>query len=181
MTWSTAASTCRLDKVHRLAAIYESTNGVLHRIDNAATDEIAERVPLLLGGGGCASTTLDYLRFTRMLQRRGELDGVRLLKPETVDLMTSNQLTASLYPNQVYDHRSVGEGYGLGVGVIVDPDEAELAGSAGTYEWAGSWNTHFMVDPVKELIGIFMAQYEPFAFEGVGDEYLSLVCQAVMD
>ncbi len=169
------------DKVHRLAAVYESLNGVLHRIDNAATHEIAERVPLLMGGGGCASTTLDYLRFARMLQRRGELDGVRLLKPETVDLMTSNQLAASLYPIQVFDHRSDGEGYGLGVGVIVDPDDAELAGSAGTYEWAGSWNTHFMVDPVKELIGIFMAQYEPFAFEGVADEYWSLVCRAVMD
>ena len=63
------------DKVHRLAAVYESLNGVLHRIDNAATHEIAERVPLLMGGGGCASTTLDYLRFARMLQRRGELDG----------------------------------------------------------------------------------------------------------
>ena len=169
------------DKVHRLAAVYESLNGVLHRIDNAATHEIAERVPLLMGGGGCASTTLDYLRFARMLQRRGELDGVRLLKPETVDLMTSNQLAASLYPIQVFDHRSDGEGYGLGVGVIVDPDDAELAGSAGTYEWAGSWNTHFMVDPVNELIGIFMAQYEPFAFEGVADEYWSLVCRAVMD
>ena len=169
------------DKVERLAAVYELVAGVLRRIDNAETHEITEHVPLLLGGGGCASTVLDYLRFTRMLQRHGELDGVRLLKPETVDLMTRNHVTAPLYPIRVYDHRFDGEGYGLGVGVIVEPDKAVMAGSAGTYEWAGSWNTHFMIDPVKELIGIFMSQHEPFAFEGIGDEYWSLVHQALID
>jgi CubicO group peptidase (beta-lactamase class C family) len=169
------------DKVGRLAAVYESKAGVPHRIDNAETHQITEHVPLLLGGGGCASTVLDFLRFTRMLQRRGELDGVRLLKPETVDLMTRNHVTAPLYPIQVYDHRFDGEGYGLGVGVIVEPDKAVMAGSAGTFEWAGSWNTHFMIDPAKELIGIFMTQCEPFAYEGLGDEYWSLVCQALDD
>jgi CubicO group peptidase (beta-lactamase class C family) len=169
------------DKVERLAAVYESMAGVPRRIDNAATHEITEHVPLLLGGGGCASTVLDFLRFARMLQRRGELDGVRLLKPETVDLMTRNHVAAPLYPIQVYDHRFDGEGYGLGVGVIVEPEEAAMAGSAGTYRWAGSWNTHFMVDPARELIGIFMAQYEPFSYEGLGDEYWSLVCQALID
>jgi len=169
------------DKVERLAAVYASVAGVLHRIDNAGTHEITEHVPLLFGGGGCASTVLDYLRFTRMLQRQGELDGVRLLKPETVDLMTRNHVTAPLYPIQVYDHRFDGEGYGLGVGVIVDPERSVMAGSPGTYEWAGSWNTHFMIDPVKELIGIFMSQSEPFAFEGIGNEYWSLVHQALID
>ncbi len=116
------------DKVERLAAVYELVAGVLRRIDNAETHEITEHVPLLLGGGGCASTVLDYLRFTRMLQRHGELDGVRLLKPETVDLMTRNHVTAPLYPIRVYHHRFDGEGYGLGVGVIVEPDKAVMAG-----------------------------------------------------
>jgi len=169
------------DKVGRLAAVYGSVAGVPRWIDNDETHEIIERFPLLSGGGSCASTTLDFLRFARMLQRRGELDGVRLLEPETVDLMTRNHVAAPLYPIQVYDHLFEGEGYGLGVGVIVEPEAAAMAGSAGTYEWAGSWNTHFMIDPVKELIGIFMAQYEPFDYEGLGHEYWSLVCQALID
>ncbi len=169
------------DKVERLAAVYDTAAGVLQRIDNAETHEITEHVPLLLGGGGCASTVPDFLQFTRMLARQGELDGVRLLEPEMVESMTRNQLVAPVYPIQVYDHRSEGEGYGLGVGIIVEPDMAGMAGSAGTYEWAGSWNTHFMVESSKDLTAIFMAQYEPFDFEGLGDEYWSLVCQALID
>ncbi len=169
------------DKVGRLAAVYGSVAGVPQWIDNDETHEITQHIPLLSGGGGCASTVLDYLRFARMLQGRGELDGVRLLEPETVDLMTRNHVAAPQYPIQVYDHLFEGEGYGLGVGVIVEPGVAAMAGSAGTYEWAGGWNTHFMIDPVKELIGIFMAQYEPFDFEGLGHEYWSLVCQALID
>ena len=169
------------DKVGRLAAVYEPAASGLRRIDNAETREIIEHFPLLSGSGGCASTVADYLRFTRMLLQRGELDEVRVLKPETVDLMTRNHVTAPHYPIQVYDHVAEGEGYGLGVGVIVEPDVAAIAGSAGTYEWAGSLNTYFMVDPIKELIGIFMAQYEPFGSPGAGEEYWSLVCQALID
>jgi len=47
--------------------------------------------------------------------------------------------------------------------------------------WAGSWNTRFWIDPVKELSGIFMVQYQPFAFVSVGEEFWSLVLQAVTD
>jgi CubicO group peptidase (beta-lactamase class C family) len=124
---------------------------------------------------------LDYLRFSRMLLRGGELDGVRLLKPETVEQMTRNHLAAPLYPLRFGDYVLDGEGYGLGVGVIVEPSAAILAGSAGTYEWAGSSNTDFWIDPVKELIGMFMSQLEPRAPTSAGREYWSLVCQAVID
>jgi CubicO group peptidase (beta-lactamase class C family) len=169
------------DKVERLAAVYESVAGVLQKVDNSETNRITEHFPLLSGGDGCASTVPDYLRFARMLLRRGELDGVRLLKPETVDLMTRNHLAAPLYPLRFGDYVSKGQGYGLGVGVSVEPAASALAGSEGTYDWAGSWNTRFWVDPVKRLIGIFMTQSEPFAFEGIGAELRSLVCQALID
>jgi CubicO group peptidase (beta-lactamase class C family) len=169
------------DKVDRLAAVYESVAGVLHRVDSSVTNQITEHFPLLSGGGGCASTALDYLRFARMLLRGGELDGVRLLKSETVESMTRNHLSAPLYPLRFGDYVSKGQGYGLGVGVTVEPAVSVLAGSAGTYDWAGSWNTRFWVDPVKQLIGIFMAQHEPFAFEGIGTKLRSLVCRALTD
>lgn len=169
------------DKVERLAAVYESAAGVLQRVDTLSTNEIIEHTPLLSGGGGCASTVPDYLRFARMLLRRGELDGVRLLKPETVDLMTRNHLAAPLYPLRFGNYVLKGQGYGLGVGVSVEPAASALAGSEGTYDWAGSLNTRFWVDPVKRLIGIFMTQSEPYAVEGIGVELRSLVCQALID
>ncbi len=168
------------ENVERLASVYESKDGRLHRLDTSGTNRITEHFPLLSGGTGCASTVLDYMRFTRMLLRRGELDGVRLLKPETVELMTRNHLAAPLYPLRFGDYVLDGEGYGLGVGVIVDPSAAILAGSAGTYEWAGASNTDFWIDPVKELIGIFMSQLEPRASTSAGREYWSLVCQALI-
>jgi CubicO group peptidase (beta-lactamase class C family) len=169
------------EKVERLAAVYESTEVGLHRLENSDTNQIAERFPLLSGGNGCASTVPDYLRFSRMLLRRGELDGVRLLRPATVDEMTRNHLAAPSYPLRFGDYVSKGEGYGLGVGVIVEPSIASMAGSEGTYHWAGLWQTFFWIDPVKELIGIFMAQSASFAFEGIGTAFRSLVGQAVID
>ena len=169
------------EKVERLAAVYESTDVGLRRQENSDTNKIAERFPLLSGGNGCASTVPDYLRFSRMLLRRGELDGARLLRPATVDEMTRNHLAAPLYPLRFGDYVSKGEGYGLGVGVIIEPSIARMAGSEGTYQWAGSWQTFFWIDPVKELIGIFMAQYGSLAFEGVGTAFRSLVGQAVIE
>ena len=169
------------DKVERLAVVYESGGRVPRRVDDSDTKEITEPVPLLSGGGGCASTPLDYLRFTRMLSRRGELDGVRLLRPETVALMTRNHLAAPLYPIVVWGHRFEGEGYGLGVGVSLQPSAPGLPGSAGTYGWAGACNTRFWIDPVKEMSGIFMVQAAPFAFASLAEEFWSLVCQAVID
>jgi CubicO group peptidase (beta-lactamase class C family) len=169
------------DKVGRLAAVYESGDGVLRRVDDPDTNQIAEHTPMLSGGGGCASMALDYLRFTRMLLRSGELDGVRLLKPETVALMTRNHLASPLAPIRIDDHVFEGEGYGLGFGVSLQPSAPGLPGSVGTYGWAGSWGTRFWVDPTKELSGIFMVQYQPFAFVSVGEEFWSLVCQALTD
>ena len=168
------------ETVERLAAVYESKDGRLHRLDTAQTRRVTERFPLLSGGNGCASTVHDYVLFARMLLRRGELDGVRLLKPETVELMTRNHLSASLYPIRFDDYAPVGEGYGLGVGVV-EQSGGYIAGSVGTYEWAGYLNTHFWIDPTKELTGIFMAQYDPFVYEGAAGRYWSLLCDSLID
>jgi CubicO group peptidase (beta-lactamase class C family) len=104
-----------------------------------------------------------------------------LLKPETVAQMTRSHLASPLSPIRIGDHVFEGEGYGLGVGVSIEPSAPGLVGSEGTYGWAGSWNTRFWVDPVKELSGIFMVQYQPFAFVSVGEGFWSLVCQALTD
>jgi CubicO group peptidase (beta-lactamase class C family) len=165
--------------IDRLAAVYESVESRLRRVDTWDTRMCFEPHPLLAGGSGAVSTASDYVRFTRMLLRGGELDGVRLLKADTVQLMTRNHLPPPLYPLRFGDYVSEGEGYGLGVGVRVAISERELAGSEGMYQWGGAWNTRFWVDPAKRLTGVFMSQSEPFAFKGIGEEFRSLVYQAL--
>lgn len=113
------------------------------------------------GGGGLISTADDYLRFARMLLGRGELDGVRLLKPETVDLMTTNRLTDA--------QREVpfmgipfwlGQGFGLGLSVITDPEKQSWmgAGSKGAFGWPGAFGTWWQADPAQNLVLIYLIQ-----------------------
>jgi CubicO group peptidase (beta-lactamase class C family) len=169
------------EKSGRLAAVYETEDRVLRQVDDEDTREVTERHPLVHGSSGVASTALDFHRFTRMLQRRGELDGVRLLRPESVELMTRNHLSTALSPIRIFDYLSEGEGYGLGVGVSIEPPAPRMPGSVGTHGWAGSWGTRFWIDPVREMSGVFMAQSMPFTFVGIGEGFWTLACQAVAD
>ena len=168
------------EKIERLAVVYEQVPGGLQRLEDDTTRQVTEHFPLLGGGGGLVSTVLDYARFVRMLQRRGELDGVRLLRAETVELMTRNHLDPALCPTRIADHVFEGQGYGLGVGVKIEPSAPDLAGSEGTYWWAGSWNNRFWIDPVTKLSAILMVQSQPFAFVGVGEQFWSGVCRALL-
>lgn len=110
--------------------------------------------------GGLLSTAPDYLRFCRMLLNRGGLDGVRLLSPKSVDLMTSDH-THGLY---VYV-RGYGWAYGLGVGVRTDLTKSNCIGSVGTYGWGGAACTHFFIDPAKELIGLAFSQVFGYSYK----------------
>jgi CubicO group peptidase (beta-lactamase class C family) len=113
------------------------------------------------GGGGLWSTVDDYLSFARMLLNDGEVDGVRLLKPETVRDMRTNRLT----PEQ----RQVpflgmpmwaGMGFGLGLSVVDNPAmNAMGVGSPGSFGWPGAFGTWWQADPVKDLILIYMIQH----------------------
>ncbi len=93
------------------------------------------------GGAGLTSTLGDYARFLQMLLNRGELDGVRVLKPETVDLMTSNRIGELPMPD--WGH---GDRFGYGV-AVVSHDSAPDAPAAGSYSWGGFFYTYFWVDP----------------------------------
>jgi CubicO group peptidase (beta-lactamase class C family) len=104
------------------------------------------------GGGGLYSTAADYLRFTRMLLAGGELDGVRLLSPKTVEFMTSDHLGA--VPGSNYP----GYGFGLGFAVRTATGMNDVPGSVGEYLWGGAQGTYFWIDPREQLIAIFMSQ-----------------------
>ena len=106
------------------------------------------------GGGGLVSTAMDYLRFSQMLLNGGELDGVRILAPLTVELMHRNQMPESM-GNGVLG--AGGTSFGLDFAIIEDPVEAESY-SAGEYYWGGAAGTWFWVDPVEDIVFVGMIQ-----------------------
>lgn len=143
------------EKLDRFAAMYSppGEDGI-HLVDAPAASPFSspDRVPS--GGVGLVSTAADYLRFARMLLNQGELDGERLLRPETIQMMTSNHL-----PDELVPIFSVpGLGYGLGFGVYVGPDRSPGLGSKGSYLWLGHAGTNFRVDPKEELIELILPQ-----------------------
>jgi CubicO group peptidase (beta-lactamase class C family) len=114
------------------------------------------------GGGGLVSTADDYLKFARMLLGWGEADGVRLLKPESVALMTADRLTTAQHAILVRDEAHwVGEGFGLGVGIDIDARKRTRYGvtSNGAYGWLGVFGTWFRVDPKEKLILLYLSQF----------------------
>lgn len=123
----------------RLAQIYQRV-GRGRLVPAREPHDFTRKTKLLLGGEGLVSTALDYSRFCRMLLNGGELDGVRVLTPESVGMMTSNQL-ATLYPDQSEMH-----GFGGGVDLV------------GEYFWNGQSGTDFWIDPQYGVYGIFLTQ-----------------------
>ena len=113
------------------------------------------------GGGGLVSTMNDYTQFCQMLLNGGELDGTRLLKAETVTLMTTNLLPPEIALSS--DGSASGEaypgiGFGLNVGVIFDPVAADTPQAPGSYFWGGAAGTWFWIDPANDLFFIGMVQ-----------------------
>jgi CubicO group peptidase (beta-lactamase class C family) len=116
---------------------------------------------VLSAGGGLLSTLPDYVRFTRMLAGAGELDGVRILAPRTLRLMTANHLGADLGALSTGGFTATsfdGIGFGLGFAVVVDPVKSHSISSPGEYYWGGAAGTVFWVDPVEDLTVVFMTQ-----------------------
>lgn len=109
------------------------------------------QVTLYSGGGGLVSTVSDYLRFGEMLRNGGELDGVRILSPVTVDYMVSAHVREPLSV-------APSESFGLGVGVHTDPVTLGVIGTAGEFYHDGAGGTVFWIDPVEELVVLGMIQ-----------------------
>lgn len=146
----------------RICQIYRQPRpGVLERGREAS--RLTEKPTLFLGGQGLCSSAEDYERFCRMLMNRGELDGVRVLRPETVDLMFENHVAPE-----------VGRRYGLGGAVD----------GTGGYAWGGANGTQFWVDRTHDLFGIFMVQAQLYkaptygVFKRLANEACGLVAIA---
>src|SRR5216684_6390691 len=123
--------------------------------------DVAKPTKLFSGGGGLVSTAADYLRFCQMLLNGGELDGVRILAPETVQLMTTNSLPADIRFAMDWIGPKTGASWGLGFAVRTNPDFSSVPGAVGSFTWSGLWGTYFWIDPVEKLIAVQMIQVPP--------------------
>ncbi len=126
--------------------------------------------PAPIGGGGLASTAGDYGRFLRMLLNGGELDGARVLKPETVALMGQNHIGAVSVPAlksalpRSADFTFIADGRDKwGLGFLITTDQVPGKRSPGSLSWGGINNTYFWLDPARGIAGVIMMQYLPFA------------------
>jgi CubicO group peptidase (beta-lactamase class C family) len=111
-----------------------------------------------------------------MLLNGGELDGVRILGPKTVQLMTSGQIAKE---NRGYMLVGLpGYDMGLTMAVLEDVGTSQLPGSVGEFNWAGAASTHFFVDPKEQIVAVLMTQLFPDKYELRG-ELKTLTYQAL--
>ena len=164
------------EKIGRFTVVYgPEEKGGLKVVDQVKGSRYLNPPKAPSGGGGLVASTLDYLRFCQMLLNHGEFEGMRLLGRKTVELMTLDHLPAGV------DVGSPHEGFGLGVSVIRDVAKSQNLGSVGIYGWGGAANTNFWIDPVEDLIGIFMSQYMAPDNMPAETDYRNLVYQALVD
>jgi CubicO group peptidase (beta-lactamase class C family) len=162
---------------------FGGTTSVMDRWDKSG---YLRRPPMLSGGGGLVSTMADYLRFTWMLERGGQLDGVRLLSPKTVAYMASNHMPGGRDLNQMEQQGFAesymnGMGFGLGFSVNLSPQENAAIGSVGDYGWGGAASTAFRIDPAEELSWVFFTQLLPSSTYPVRRELAATIYQALVD
>lgn len=161
------------EKASRLANLYAVENDQLVLKETAATsDFIHGPRKCLSGGAGLLSTTSDYARFLQMLLNGGELDGVRLLAPKTVELMRSNH-TGDKYLGE-------GDGFGLGFWVIDEPGKVGEIGTKGAYGWGSAYFPEYAVDPKERLIILFMTQLRPAGGSNLNHRIKQLTYQALV-
>jgi CubicO group peptidase (beta-lactamase class C family) len=152
---------------HRRAKMYGFDDGgrLTERLTGADGAFVAERpddMAFESGGQGLWSTVDDFLAFARLFLGEGTVDGVRILKPETMALMTANRLSdaqraaARMFGTSIF----AGHGFGLGVAVVMDPTKAASTlcnGAVGTVGWPGAFGGWWQADPVDESVLIFLA------------------------
>jgi CubicO group peptidase (beta-lactamase class C family) len=163
------------DRTQRLTAVYAS-DGTGHAVrapdgPRGQGDYVNGPRKSFAGGAGILSTAHDYARFLEMVRNHGELAGVRILAPHTIDLMTSNQVGTLFNAN--------GLGFGLGF-QTTDRYGANGTASVGSFGWGGAYGSGYWVDPKEHLVLVFMIQQLPNSSE-VGAKFPTLVYQALVE
>ncbi len=173
------------DKLNRFATMYRSDEkGQLVSVPSYHR-EFTEQPTMPSGGGGLVTTAEDYYRFAQMLANEGELNGVRILSPASVHLMSSNHLAPKLLTGEFGIGVQImrpGLGYGYDCAVEFNPAEANLPDGRGTFFWDGAAGTWFWIDPANDVIFVGMIQ-RLLGPDSPNVEYLSrpLVYQALLN
>ena len=151
---------CPPNKRERMACLYR-INPATDVIEDVSFPHTDARPAFTGGGGGLISTLDDYLTFARLMLGKGELNGVRLIQPQTFDLMVANRLTAAQREIPFMGIPFwLGQGFGLGVSVITDPEKQAWmgAGSTGAFGWPGAFGTWWQADPEEDMVMIYLVQ-----------------------
>jgi CubicO group peptidase (beta-lactamase class C family) len=150
------------DDAHRFAEVHywdANTNALAQQAERPDRPSYLDADRLESGGGGLVSSTHDYARFIQMMVNNGELDGVRILKPESVRIMSTNNLTGEEDMRfGIGGPGQPGQGWGVDIAVLFDPQAAGSPQGPGTYYWAGAAGTSFWIDPVNDIFWLSMIQ-----------------------
>ena len=130
------------------------------------------------GGHGLFSTAHDFYRFCQMLLDGGEFDGHRIICRKSVELMTRNMLQSHMMPYD--DPPKFGCGFGYGMNIILDTRLWGYLVSEGSYSWGGAASTSFFVDPIEKIIAIQLAQFQPYGFFPIVDDFRIAIYQALI-
>ncbi len=174
-------------KADRLAAVYTPDgSGGLAEVEGTVAGEhliysstytTGEHRTYFAGGAGLASTIHDYARFLQMMLNGGELDGVRILSPKTVELMSTDHIGDAPVGSVVQPGSA---GFGLGFAVRGRPGRDGELGSEGAYYWSGFFGTNFWIDPAEDLIGILMTQIFPGTSD-IAERFRIMAYQAIVE
>ena len=165
------------EKKDRLATLYAPNEDRTIRLSDPETVQDFQVPPTWIsGGGGLVSTTADYFRFCQLLLNGGEFEGVRLLGPRTVGLMTRSHTTGIDMGPWLPRFR-----FGLGFLIYPDPGDVGAIVSEGTHAWGGYASTRFWIDPREEIVGLFMVQILPDRGVPFGERLMVLTYQAIVD
>ena len=170
------------EKLARLTTMYKLTDDWKQiALDKPASSLFTQPDSNIRGGAGLISTIGDYLRFVQMMYNGGELDGAHLLSRKTIELMARNHLPPEQMPLMVLDEELTGMGFGLGLGVLLDPARAGRLGSGGEFGWGGAAATSWWIDPQEDMYALMMTQSFRLDLIGLGDYFRNLAQQAIID
>lgn len=158
------------EKIPRLATVYGMQNGQLSRTDQGAYVEGPRKC--FSGGAGLLSTTSDYARLLQMFLNGGELDGVRLLSPKTVELMRSNH-TGKKYAENT-------GAFGLGFWVMEEVGYYGELGTPESFGWGSAYFPQYLVDPKERIIAFIMTQHRPAGNQDLNQRFKNLMYQALI-
>jgi CubicO group peptidase (beta-lactamase class C family) len=162
------------DRKERLVTLYRrGSDGTLQQVEWGG---LAGRGGYFSGAGGLYSTARDYLHFEQMLLREGELFGMRILSPESVRALRTNQVGDKY--RGLRGGRAAGIGFGFGVAVVLDQRVAGASRSTGAFGWGGAFGTATWTDPEQELTVVYMVQQPSFELLG---EFEHLVMRSIVD